>query len=135
MSATDIPHGQHGMTDEELAVELFAARFGRKDTRSSLGYLAANPGVKEDWLDVARHARELLTTPALPAEPPPGFVRATVLAATGEATTDPFYAAESRDEVEDVAIDNGLVPYRLSRAVVDLPLLAAPAEIVGRVEE
>ena len=67
--------------------------------------------------------------PALPPEPPPGFVRATVWVATGEDGSK-FYAAENREEVETVAIDNGLMPYRVSRISGDFPLVGV-AEITG----
>lgn len=111
------------MTDEELARALCRAHVE--------GVGGWGEGA---WLAVARRARELLAAPALPAEPPAGFVRATLWAATGENATDPYYGAEGRDELDNVAINTGLVPYRLSRVVVDLPLLEAPAEVVGRVE-
>jgi len=112
------------MTDEDLgdAMQAILLAWSARTHPAMQASIAA--------ADLGRRVRELFRAiPTLPPEPPPGFVRATVWVATGEDGSK-FYAAENREEVETVAIDNGLMPYRVSRISGDFPLVGV-AEITG----
>lgn len=107
------------MTVDELALEL------AKTWRNALPEEAL-------WPAVARRAQEILCAPALPAEPPPGFVRVgavvwrdkdgAVIVEGGKNSPDAWWRTHRNDS--DV----------FAIITADVPLPPAPAEITGVVE-
>ena len=85
---------------------------------------------------VAAGGRELLAaTPTLPAEPPPGFVRARFPIAVGADGQWCVSAASAEQESESIEATDWFRreghPSRVSFATVDAPLPTSPAEITG----
>ena len=113
------------MTDVELATELRTA-FARSEHRGDLGW----------WVDAARRARALLSTPTLPAEPPEGCVRVRALAAvyadgTWSATGSSGWGAAAEKYHAASAQKHG---GRVSFATFDAPKPEPAAEIVAVAE-
>lgn len=123
------------MTDEELALELWAARC--KVTVEWAQENFKDPDFAASWADVACRARELLATHALPADPPEGFVRvrgAVAVNSTGKWIFSGEMGQSESEMIEDAAW--GLIGVACASFITaDVPLPQRPAEIVARVEE
>ena len=109
------------MTDEELARALCRAHVE--------GVAGWGEGA---WLAVARRARELLSAPALPPEPAPGFVRVRAVVWLDHDGGWQMRGGSHWTQKDWGYSNRGC--QTLGYVTADVPLPPAPAEIVGSVE-